>query len=254
MCAQGCSAEPPLGTFCSPLQSGLVCGAGGWPVGPLREATHTSVVISGLTFTQNVVNMVFFVPFLASFGKRSAGSLRRGCECIVLEPSEMIVVSPSFRPSPGSQQEVKASSRARFRWLFYVTFTANQTLARRRRCREPIFPISEAPESGGGGSSVCWTEASEAGTARFSHRRFCGRRVAAEKTFSVFHPENGAQEDFLWTRPEFRRPIPPFGLPLPFLPVPGTVCPSASARSLKQEAPPPRRLACLFHGQETPLR
>ncbi|XP_038648246.1 rap guanine nucleotide exchange factor 2 isoform X5 [Scyliorhinus canicula] len=26
------------------------------------------------------------------FGKRSAGSLRRGCECIVLEPSEMIVV------------------------------------------------------------------------------------------------------------------------------------------------------------------
>ncbi|TNN28406.1 hypothetical protein EYF80_061446 [Liparis tanakae] len=26
-----------------------------------------------------------------SFGKRSAGSLRRGCECIVLEPSEMIV-------------------------------------------------------------------------------------------------------------------------------------------------------------------
>lgn len=31
-----------------------------------------------------------------SFGKRSAGSLRRGCECIVLEPSEMIVVSPTF--------------------------------------------------------------------------------------------------------------------------------------------------------------
>lgn len=30
---------------------------------------------------------------LSSFGKRSAGSLRRGCECIVLEPSEMIVVS-----------------------------------------------------------------------------------------------------------------------------------------------------------------
>lgn len=27
-----------------------------------------------------------------SFGKRSAGSFRRGCECIVLEPSEMIVV------------------------------------------------------------------------------------------------------------------------------------------------------------------
>lgn len=32
---------------------------------------------------------------ITSFGKRSAGSLRRGCECIVLEPSEMIVVSPA---------------------------------------------------------------------------------------------------------------------------------------------------------------
>lgn len=37
-----------------------------------------------------------FVFSLFSFGKRSAGSLRRGCECIVLEPSEMIVVSPVF--------------------------------------------------------------------------------------------------------------------------------------------------------------
>lgn len=36
------------------------------------------------------------VFFSSSFGKRSAGSLRRGCECIVLEPSEMIVVSPIF--------------------------------------------------------------------------------------------------------------------------------------------------------------
>lgn len=34
--------------------------------------------------------------FSFSFGKRSAGSLRRGCECIVLEPSEMIVVSPEY--------------------------------------------------------------------------------------------------------------------------------------------------------------
>lgn len=33
------------------------------------------------------------VQFHFSFGKRSAGSLRRGCECIVLEASEMIVVS-----------------------------------------------------------------------------------------------------------------------------------------------------------------
>lgn len=34
-----------------------------------------------------------FPPPRVSFGKRSAGSLRRGCECIVLEASEMIVVS-----------------------------------------------------------------------------------------------------------------------------------------------------------------
>lgn len=40
----------------------------------------------------------FPLPSLPSFGKRSAGSLRRGCECIVLEPSEMIVVSPSATP------------------------------------------------------------------------------------------------------------------------------------------------------------
>lgn len=36
---------------------------------------------------------VWHVRFHFSFGKRSAGSLRRGCECIVLEASEMIVVS-----------------------------------------------------------------------------------------------------------------------------------------------------------------
>lgn len=38
----------------------------------------------------------YFYFLFSSFGKRSAGSLRRGCECIVLEPSEMIVVSPPF--------------------------------------------------------------------------------------------------------------------------------------------------------------
>lgn len=43
------------------------------------------------------VNFKFFHFLLCSFGKRSAGSLRRGCECIVLEPSEMIVVSPTFQ-------------------------------------------------------------------------------------------------------------------------------------------------------------
>lgn len=39
------------------------------------------------------LNFVLIEVFLFfSFGKRSAGSFRRGCECIVLEPSEMIVV------------------------------------------------------------------------------------------------------------------------------------------------------------------
>lgn len=41
-----------------------------------------------------VVLIEVFLSF--SFGKRSAGSFRRGCECIVLEPSEMIVVRVFF--------------------------------------------------------------------------------------------------------------------------------------------------------------
>lgn len=43
----------------------------------------------------SVIALISFLTeiFLVfSFGKRSAGSFRRGCECIVLEPSEMIVV------------------------------------------------------------------------------------------------------------------------------------------------------------------
>lgn len=42
-----------------------------------------------------VIALIFVlieVFLIFSFGKRSAGSFRRGCECIVLEPSEMIVV------------------------------------------------------------------------------------------------------------------------------------------------------------------
>lgn len=53
-------------------------------------------VNSGLILTQHFVDGIFLFLFLSSFGKRSAGSLRRGCECIVLEPSEMIVVSSNF--------------------------------------------------------------------------------------------------------------------------------------------------------------
>uniref|UniRef100_A0AAQ4NNE4 Rap guanine nucleotide exchange factor 2 n=1 Tax=Gasterosteus aculeatus aculeatus TaxID=481459 RepID=A0AAQ4NNE4_GASAC len=45
------------------------------------------ILLSGSVFIKESM----FLP-RSSFGKRSAGSLRRGCECIVLEPSEMIVV------------------------------------------------------------------------------------------------------------------------------------------------------------------
>ncbi|XP_059820932.1 rap guanine nucleotide exchange factor 2 isoform X1 [Hypanus sabinus] len=45
------------------------------------------ILLSGSVFIKESM----FLP-RSSFGKRSAGSFRRGCECIVLEPSEMIVV------------------------------------------------------------------------------------------------------------------------------------------------------------------
>uniref|UniRef100_A0A671SJY7 Rap guanine nucleotide exchange factor 2 n=1 Tax=Sinocyclocheilus anshuiensis TaxID=1608454 RepID=A0A671SJY7_9TELE len=45
------------------------------------------ILLSGSVFIKESM----FLP-RSSFGKRSAGSLRRGCECIVLEPSEMIVI------------------------------------------------------------------------------------------------------------------------------------------------------------------
>ncbi|XP_064239834.1 rap guanine nucleotide exchange factor 6-like isoform X5 [Aotus nancymaae] len=44
------------------------------------------IFLSGSVFIKESM----FLP-RSSFGKRSAGSFRRGCECIVLEPSEMIV-------------------------------------------------------------------------------------------------------------------------------------------------------------------
>ncbi|XP_051558726.1 rap guanine nucleotide exchange factor 2 isoform X3 [Myxocyprinus asiaticus] len=45
------------------------------------------ILLSGSVFIKESM----FLP-RSSFGKRSAGSMRRGCECIVLEASEMIVV------------------------------------------------------------------------------------------------------------------------------------------------------------------
>lgn len=44
----------------------------------------------------DLISVLMEVFLFFSFGKRSAGSFRRGCECIVLEPSEMIVVRIFF--------------------------------------------------------------------------------------------------------------------------------------------------------------
>ncbi|XP_067852267.1 rap guanine nucleotide exchange factor 6 isoform X5 [Heptranchias perlo] len=54
---------------------------------PESIATCWYILLSGSVFIKESM----FLP-RCSFGKQSAGSLRRGCECIVLEPSEMIVL------------------------------------------------------------------------------------------------------------------------------------------------------------------
>ncbi|XP_076874922.1 rap guanine nucleotide exchange factor 2 isoform X3 [Brachyhypopomus gauderio] len=69
------------------------------------------ILLSGSVFIKESM----FLP-RSSFGKRSAGSLRRGCECIVLEASEMIVVdymedSEEYFHRQASQRQ----SRRRFR-------------------------------------------------------------------------------------------------------------------------------------------
>ncbi|XP_069099571.1 rap guanine nucleotide exchange factor 2 isoform X4 [Pleurodeles waltl] len=56
------------------------------------------------------------LPGHARFGKRSAGSFRRGCECIVLEPSEMIVVDYMDENEEYFQRQAShRQSRRRFR-------------------------------------------------------------------------------------------------------------------------------------------
>uniref|UniRef100_A0A4W4F6J8 Rap guanine nucleotide exchange factor 2 n=1 Tax=Electrophorus electricus TaxID=8005 RepID=A0A4W4F6J8_ELEEL len=69
------------------------------------------ILLSGSVFIKESM----FLP-RSSFGKRSAGGLRRGCECIVLEASEMIVVdymedSDEYFHRQASQRQ----SRRRFR-------------------------------------------------------------------------------------------------------------------------------------------
>ncbi|KAG5270244.1 hypothetical protein AALO_G00190420 [Alosa alosa] len=64
------------------------------------------ILLSGSVFIKESM----FLP-RSSFGKRSAGSLRRGCECIVLEPSEMIVVdygSPEYFRRQASHRQSMA--------------------------------------------------------------------------------------------------------------------------------------------------
>ncbi|XP_067852269.1 rap guanine nucleotide exchange factor 6 isoform X7 [Heptranchias perlo] len=79
---------------------------------PESIATCWYILLSGSVFIKESM----FLP-RCSFGKQSAGSLRRGCECIVLEPSEMIVVeNVSENEEKNLQREVtNRQSRRRFR-------------------------------------------------------------------------------------------------------------------------------------------
>ncbi|XP_078407117.1 rap guanine nucleotide exchange factor 6-like isoform X6 [Cetorhinus maximus] len=79
---------------------------------PDSVATCWYILLSGSVFTKESM----FLP-QCSFGKQTAGSLRRGCECIVLETSEMIVVeNVSENEEKNLQREVtNRQSRRRFR-------------------------------------------------------------------------------------------------------------------------------------------
>ncbi|XP_051869215.1 rap guanine nucleotide exchange factor 6 isoform X3 [Pristis pectinata] len=79
---------------------------------PDSIATCWYILLSGCVFIKESM----FLP-RCSFGKQSAGSLRRGCECIVLETSEMIVVeNVSENEEKNLQREVtNRQSRRRFR-------------------------------------------------------------------------------------------------------------------------------------------
>ncbi|XP_073462073.1 rap guanine nucleotide exchange factor 2 isoform X10 [Aquarana catesbeiana] len=69
------------------------------------------ILLSGSVFIKESM----FLP-RSSFGKRSAGSFRRGCECIVLEPSEMIVVDYMDENEEFFQRQAShRQSRRRFR-------------------------------------------------------------------------------------------------------------------------------------------
>uniref|UniRef100_A0A673A1X6 Rap guanine nucleotide exchange factor 2 n=1 Tax=Sphaeramia orbicularis TaxID=375764 RepID=A0A673A1X6_9TELE len=70
----------------------------------------------GVTIVRCTTSTFICYSFCFSFGKRSAGSLRRGCECIVLEPSEMIVVDYMDENEEYFQRQAShRQSRRRFR-------------------------------------------------------------------------------------------------------------------------------------------
>ncbi|GCB65893.1 hypothetical protein scyTo_0004876 [Scyliorhinus torazame] len=75
--------------------------------------TKSMEVIAAWTKSRGVIA----VWTKSCFGKQTAGSLRRGCECIVLETSEMIVVeNVSENEEKNLQREVtNRQSRRRFR-------------------------------------------------------------------------------------------------------------------------------------------
>uniref|UniRef100_A0AAY4DI30 Rap guanine nucleotide exchange factor 2 n=1 Tax=Denticeps clupeoides TaxID=299321 RepID=A0AAY4DI30_9TELE len=68
------------------------------------------ILLSGSVFIKESM----FLP-RSSFGKRSAGSCRRGCECIVLEPSEMLVDYVDESEVYFQRQVSHRQSRRRFR-------------------------------------------------------------------------------------------------------------------------------------------
>ncbi|XP_072553968.1 rap guanine nucleotide exchange factor 2-like isoform X3 [Paramormyrops kingsleyae] len=78
---------------------------------PDNIGTCWYILLSGSVFIKESM----FLP-RSSFGKRSAGSLRRGCECIVLEPSEMIVIDYMDENEEYFQRQASyRQSRRRFR-------------------------------------------------------------------------------------------------------------------------------------------
>uniref|UniRef100_A0A8C4Y0T1 Rap guanine nucleotide exchange factor 2 n=1 Tax=Gopherus evgoodei TaxID=1825980 RepID=A0A8C4Y0T1_9SAUR len=63
-----------------------------------------------------ILTLILCYLLVLHFGKRSAGSFRRGCECIVLEPSEMIVVDYMDENEEYFQRQAShRQSRRRFR-------------------------------------------------------------------------------------------------------------------------------------------